>query len=140
MTPSLLSRGAPEIPKDNTDRRKIWTKWVQDSHLTRDESFVEATGEVGDVYLLHPFMVHSASKNLLRDVRIITNPPVSLKHPFIYAGKATNEYSLVEQKTLRDLGMPDGLPDWRITAPRERLVPDRVKVSIDQRIVRECLD
>ncbi|KKA23677.1 Uncharacterized protein T310_2268 [Rasamsonia emersonii CBS 393.64] len=91
------------------------------------ETFFEATGEVGDVYLLHPFMLHSASKNLLRNPRIITNPPVALKEPFNYNRSDPSEYSLVEQKTLRDLGRPEGLPEWKITAPRERLVPLRVK-------------
>lgn len=124
-----MPRGTPDLPKTHPDRRKIWNSWVRNRQLTRQESFIEATGEVGDVYLLHPFMLHSASRNLLRNVRIITNPPVALKEPFNYRGKAAHEYSLVEQKTLRDLGMPKGLPDWKITAPRERLVPDRVKVS-----------
>lgn len=129
MTPFLMPRGSPDIPKSSPERRKVWKSWVQDPQLTREESFVEATGEVGDVYLLHPFMLHSASRNLRRDVRIITNPPVSLKEPFSYKGKGAHEYNLVEQKTLRDLGKPDGLPEWAITAPRERLVPDRIKVS-----------
>jgi hypothetical protein len=57
--------------------RDFWTKLARDPSLSRDESFFEVTGEVGDVFLLHPFMLHSASKNILRDVRVITNPPVS---------------------------------------------------------------
>jgi len=121
-----MPRGTPDLPKDHPDRRRIWNTWVRDPSLTRDESFCEATGEVGDVYLLHPFMLHSASRNLRRDVRIITNPPVSLKEPFCYDGRAP---SLVEQKTLRDLGRPGGMPEWKITAARERLVPDRIRVS-----------
>ncbi len=71
-------------------------------------------------------MLHSASRNPRRDIRIITNPPVSLKEPFNYDGKNP---SLVEQKTLRDLGHPEGLPNWKITSPRERIIPDRVTVS-----------
>ncbi|KAK5132577.1 hypothetical protein LTR08_008836 [Meristemomyces frigidus] len=129
MTPFLLPRGTPAIRKSHPDCRHIWNDWVRDPQITRQESFVEATGEVGDVYLLHPFMLHSASRNLLRNVRIITNPPIALKEPFNYQGKAAHEYSLVEQKTLRDLGMPEGLPDWKITAPRERIVPDRVQTQ-----------
>lgn len=70
-------------------------------------------------------MLHSASRNLRRDIRVITNPPVSLKEPFNYDGKNP---SLVEQKTLRDLERPEGLPDWKITSPRERIKPDRVMV------------
>ena len=130
MTPFLMPRGTPDIPKSHPERRNVWNDWVRDERLTRQESFVEATGEVGDVYLLHPFMLHAASKNLRRDVRIITNPPVSLREPFCYRGKAPHEYNLVEQKVLRDLGRPEGLPEWEITAPRERLVPGRAKVDV----------
>ena len=98
MTPFLAPRGSPDIPKSDPARRKIWREWALDRSKTRDESFHEATGEVGDVYILHPFMLHSASRNLRRDIRIITNPPVSLKEPFNYDGKSP---TLVEQKTLR---------------------------------------
>ncbi|KAH0842651.1 hypothetical protein FOPE_07461 [Fonsecaea pedrosoi] len=119
-TPYLAPRGSPEIPKSNPDRRKLWNSWVQDPSLCRDESFHEATGNVGDVYFLHPFMLHSASRNLLRNVRIITNPPVALKEPFNY-NRPDSKYSLVEAKTLKDLGRPEGLPEWKITAPRELL-------------------
>ncbi|KAK5169180.1 uncharacterized protein LTR77_006489 [Saxophila tyrrhenica] len=130
-TPFLAPRGSPDIPKSDPARRKIWREWVADPSKTRDESFHEATGEVGDVYILHPFMLHSASKNLRREIRIITNPPVSLKEPFNYDGKNPN---LVEQKTLRDLGHPEGIPDWKITSPRERIVPDRVKVQQEMKM------
>jgi hypothetical protein len=51
-TPFLAPRGSPDIPKDNPDRRKTWRSWVQDPSLTSDASFHEATGEVGDVYIL----------------------------------------------------------------------------------------
>jgi hypothetical protein len=40
------------------------------------------TGNVGDVVLMHPLMVHSASRNSLRIPRIIANPPVALKETF----------------------------------------------------------
>ncbi|KAK3676488.1 hypothetical protein LTR78_003764 [Recurvomyces mirabilis] len=124
MTPFLMPRGSPDIPKTNPERRRIWREWATNPAKTRDASFVEATGEIGDVYILHPFMLHSASRNLRRDIRIITNPPVSLKEPFNYDGKNP---SLVEKKTLRDLGHPEGIPDWKITEPRERIIPDRVR-------------
>ena len=103
---------------------------MQDHDLCREESFHEATGQVGDVYFLHPFMLHSASRNLLRNVRIITNPPVALKEPFNY-NRPDGDYSLVEAKTLKDLGRPEGLPEWKITGPRELLhdAGGRIKVS-----------
>ena len=80
------------------------------------------TGQVGDVVLLHPLMLHSASRNSLRTPRIITNPPVSMREPFNFNRSDPWEYSLVEQKTLKELGV-DGLPDWKATGNRERLVP-----------------
>lgn len=80
------------------------------------------TGEVGDVFLLHPFMLHSASKNLLRNVRLITNPLVSLKQPFNLSriGEDRKNYSLVEQKTLMELGLPDGVGNWTVEGERGR--------------------
>jgi len=71
-------------------------------------------------------MMHSASKNLLRTPRIITNPPVALNEPFNF-NRSDGKYSLVEQKTLRDLGRPEGLPEWKITSPRERIVSPRIQ-------------
>lgn len=55
---------------------------------------------------MHPFMLHSASRNLLRNVRIITNPVVSMREPFNLDRKAEDRgnYNLVELKTLQALG------------------------------------
>lgn len=58
------------------------------------------TGEIGGVVLLHPLMLHSASKNHLR---FITNPPVSLKEPFNFNRDNPDDFSLVEKKTLKTL-------------------------------------
>ncbi|KAF2835882.1 hypothetical protein M501DRAFT_940996 [Patellaria atrata CBS 101060] len=88
--------------------------------------FVEATGKVGDVYLLHPLMLHSASKNPLRRVRVITNPPVSLRENFNFDREDGN-YSLVERKTLNALGK-DRLAGWKIKGGRQRIVPERVRI------------
>jgi hypothetical protein len=80
-------------------------KWFNDLAATfPDEAFVEATGVVGDVYLLHPLMLHSASNNQRRDVRVITNPPVSVKEPFVFEG-------------------------WEIKADRQKVVPERVRIQ-----------
>lgn len=83
--------------------------------------FVEVTGELGDVFLLHPFMLHSAAPNPQRAVRIITNPPVGINEPFNF-NRPDGKYSLVEQTTLRALGK-DSLPEWKATGQRERIVP-----------------
>jgi hypothetical protein len=95
--------------------------WTHLDAVHKCTHFVEMTGEVGDVVLMHPFMLHSASKNYLREGRIIINPPVSLKEPFNFARENPGDLSLVEQKTLRALGV-DRL-DFRPTTERRRLVP-----------------
>ncbi|KXX82566.1 Ribonucleoside-diphosphate reductase large subunit [Madurella mycetomatis] len=91
------------------------------------DNFVEATGNLGDVYLMHPLMLHAPSSNALRKVRIITNPPVSLREPFCFDREDGN-YSLVEQVTLRALGK-ERLSGWKITGPREGVVPERVRIQ-----------
>ncbi|KAI5209732.1 hypothetical protein E4T38_02253 [Aureobasidium subglaciale] len=92
------------------------------------EKFLTATGKAGDIYLLHPLMVHSAAPNYLRaEPRFITNPPVALKEPFKFDRQDRSECSLVEQKTLNALGRPEGLTGWKVTTERKLIVPERVK-------------
>ncbi|KAI9147141.1 hypothetical protein HJFPF1_13173 [Paramyrothecium foliicola] len=90
-----------------------------------NESFHEMTGNKGDVILMHPLMLHSASVNARREIRIITNPPVSLSSPFQFARSNPAEYSLIELKTMQELGGPSKLKDWKITGKREMFVPRR---------------
>jgi hypothetical protein len=86
--------------------------------------FVEATGEVGDVYLLHPYILHAKAQNVLRAVRVITNPPLTLAEPMRFDRDDPADYSIVERAVLRALGT-DRL-DFAPSAPREALVPPRV--------------
>ncbi|KIJ62598.1 hypothetical protein HYDPIDRAFT_157380 [Hydnomerulius pinastri MD-312] len=111
------------------------------SHLQevkKCNKFFEITGEVGDVVLLHPLMLHSASKNHLRIPRIITNPPVSLREPFNFNRENPDDYSLVELKTLKALGV-DRL-DYKITTERKRITPksraakDKLKAEEEKRL------
>lgn len=76
------------------------------------QTFYELTGNAGDVVLMHPFMVHSASRNSLRKLRLITNPPVALKEPFNYSRVDESSYSLVELKTMQALG-ETSLSTWQ---------------------------
>jgi len=107
--------------------REFWQSLAWDRTKCRDETFLEMTGEVGDVILMHPLMLHSASKNLLRISRVITNPPVSLKEPFNFDRQNPEEYSLVELKTLKDLGKPEGLKGWKIESERRPWISQRTK-------------
>ncbi|KAJ9302013.1 hypothetical protein DTO271G3_879 [Paecilomyces variotii] len=116
--PFLVPQGVSDEERDRYE--DIYDAWIRDPNTTRDSSFHELTGKAGDVYLLHPFMVHSISKNLLRNIRIITNPPVALKEPFNYK-RRDRKFSLVEQKTLNSLGRPEGLPEWSIAGKRKLL-------------------
>ncbi|KAL5638562.1 hypothetical protein ACGC1H_005285 [Rhizoctonia solani] len=86
--------------------------------------FTEMTGERGDVILLHPLILHSASKNHTRSIRFITNPPVSLKDPFDFNRADPSEFSLVEQKTLKELGVEK--LDFSAKVPRKSITPQRL--------------
>jgi hypothetical protein len=101
--------------------------WSHLKEIHRCSNFVEVTGKIGDVVLMHPLMMHSASKNHLRTPRVITNPPVSLREPFRFDCPA-GQLSLVEQKTLKALGK-DSLEGWSITGERRLIVPKRVLIQ-----------
>ena len=101
------------------------------AHSMPDEAFVEATGVVGDVYLLHPLMLHCASNNQLRKVRVITNPPVSVKEPFCFDREDGN-YSAVERKTMKVLGK-ERIQGFKITGKRQRVIPARVRIQAEMK-------
>jgi len=101
------------------------------------EQFVEVTGQKGDVFLLHPLMLHSASKNHLRFPRFITNPPVSILRPFNFNRENPDDFTLVELKTLKALGVDR--VDFKPTHPYERVTPRRLLVQnkmLDEEIER----
>jgi hypothetical protein len=88
------------------------------------ENFVEATGEAGDVFLMHPYQLHASSLNPLRLPRIITNPPIHLKEPMRF-DRADGAYSPVERAVLHALGVER--LDYIPANSRERVIPERVK-------------
>ena len=50
--------------------------------LTRQcHDFIELTGDAGDVVLMHPYMLHATSQNVIQHGRLITNPPITLREP-----------------------------------------------------------
>ncbi|HEY7485194.1 MAG TPA: phytanoyl-CoA dioxygenase family protein [Streptosporangiaceae bacterium] len=87
--------------------------------------FVEATGRVGDVFLLHPYLLHAKAQNVLRVPRYITNPPVHLAAPMRFDRPDPSEFSLVELAILRGLGVERY--EFTPAAPREEVVPERVR-------------
>jgi hypothetical protein len=97
------------------------------SKLQRQSHYLFTFTERGDVILLHPLMMHSASKNHSRAVRLITNPPVSLNRPFEFNRSNPSEFSLVERKTLKELGV-DRL-DYSPSSPRQNITPQRLNVQ-----------
>jgi hypothetical protein len=107
--------------------------WDHLAAAKRCNNFVELTGNTGDVYIFHPLMLHSASKNHTRAIRIITNPPIAVKEPFRFDRANPEELSLVERKTLKALGV-DRL-EFRHMTPRTQIVPERVRVQ--QRLAEE---
>ena len=115
------------VPRSHEDfAREKNLEWFN-SLAKSNTNFVEAHGKIGDVFLLHPLMLHTATSNARRNVRIITNPPVSLREPFNF-GREDGNYSLVELTTLRALGK-DNLKDWKITNPRQGVIPERLRAQ-----------
>lgn len=89
--------------------------------------FVELTADFGDFVLLHPFMLHASSNNVLRRPRFMTNPPILLKEPMNFNRAHPDEFSLLERATLHYLGLerldfqPQGLRETTLTTtPRPR--------------------
>ena len=92
--------------------------------IGRCSRFSEATGEAGDVFLMHPYLLHASSRNALRLPRLITNPPLHLAAPMNF-DRPDGSYSPIERAVLNALGVEQ--LDFQPTAPRERIVPERVR-------------
>jgi phytanoyl-CoA dioxygenase PhyH len=95
-----------------------------DELIAQCSTFLETTGRLGDVVLMHPYMLHASSQNHRGTARFITNPPIALKEPMRFDRDDPAEHSPVERAVLRALGVER--LDYRPAAPRERVVPERV--------------
>ncbi|KAL7921417.1 hypothetical protein ACQKWADRAFT_125957 [Trichoderma austrokoningii] len=74
------------------------------------------TGECGDIVLMYPlpeFSTHTQGHN---------QPLCMLEEPFDFNQLDPREYSLIEKKMLKELGV-EALPDWKIPGMRETLTP-----------------
>jgi hypothetical protein len=88
--------------------------------LSEGCTFLEATGEAGDFYLLHPFLLHAVSQNILRRPRAISNILFELREPMLL-DRPDGDYSPVEAAILHGLGVERYA--FAPTAPRYR-TPD----------------
>jgi Phytanoyl-CoA dioxygenase (PhyH) len=79
--------------------------------------FEEITGKAGDFVILHPFMLHASSQNVIGKPRFMSNPPIVLKEPMNFSRENPEDFSLLERATLHYLGLER--LDFRPTAPRE---------------------
>jgi len=79
--------------------------------------FEELTGEAGDFVILHPFMLHASSQNILGHPRFMSNPPIVLKEPMQLNRERPQDFSLLERATLYYLGLER--LNFEPTAPRE---------------------
>jgi len=95
-----------------------------DDLIAQCDDFTEATGEAGDVFLLHPYVLHTRSQNVLRIPRIITNPPLTLGEPLRFDRPNPADHSLVERAVLRALDVDRY--EFTPTRPRESIVSPRI--------------
>lgn len=95
-----------------------------DALIGRCRDFREVTGKAGDVVLMHPFMLHASSQNMLGRARFITNPPVEFREPMRFDRPRWEEHCPVEQAVLRALGV--SRYSFRPTTDRRSLVPNRI--------------
>src|ERR1700744_1565066 len=61
-------------PRGTTTWDGFHHKFIEEVLEASDDSFFEMTGKQGDVILMHPLMLHSASKNgrrLIREFRLL---------------------------------------------------------------------
>lgn len=83
--------------------------------LAECSDFREATGEAGDFYLLHPFMLHAVSQNVLQRPRAIANVLYVLNAPMSF-DRPDGAYAPIEAAVLRGLGVNHY--DFQPTEPR----------------------
>lgn len=66
---------------------------------------IEATGNAGDVYLMHPYMLHTQWLNPHRKIRCIDNAVFQFAEPMSFNRANPEDFSLVELAVLRGLGV-----------------------------------
>ncbi|MCL5996964.1 MAG: phytanoyl-CoA dioxygenase family protein [Chloroflexi bacterium] len=85
--------------------------------ISQCTQFEEVTGNAGDFVIVHPFMLHASSQNVLGKPRFMSNPPIVLKEPMNLNRDNPEDFSLLERATLHYLELER--LDFQPTAPRE---------------------
>jgi hypothetical protein len=85
--------------------------------ISQCTQFEEMTGQAGDFVILHPFMLHASSQNVIGKPRFMSNPPIVLKEPMNLNRENPDDFSLLERATLHYLGLER--LDFQPAAPRE---------------------
>ncbi len=106
--------------------------------IERSTSFVELTGEPGDLVLVHPFILHRVSRNPSTRPRFIANVAVVLDGPMCFSRPAGECFSLVEIAVLNALGVET--IDFAATAAREALKPSPFRSAEERVRERRRLD
>ncbi len=70
-----------------------------------DRALTLATGQAGDVYLCHPFLIHSAQPHHGREPRFMAQPPL-LATGLLDPWREDGAYSPVERALRLGLGLP----------------------------------
>ena len=92
----LLYEHPEGIPARDFDFKAIINQCTQ---------FKELTGKAGDFVILHPYMLHASSQNVIRVPRFMSNPPIILKEPMNLNRPDPKDFSLLERATLHYLGL-----------------------------------
>lgn len=101
-----------------------------DNHELIDANWsfqTRATGEAGDVCLMHPMLLHAIRPNLSKDFRAATNPVVSLAEPMKF-NRTDGHYSPVELAVLNALGVTS--LDFLARGKREK-TPSKISGKLD---------
>ena len=106
----MLAEHPEGIPAKDFDFQAIISQCTQ---------FEELTGNAGDFVILHPFMLHASSQNVIRQPRFMSNPPIVLKEPMNLNRENADDFSLLERATLHYLGLER--LDFQPAAPREAI-------------------
>ena len=92
----LLAEHPEGIPAQAFDFKAIAAQCTQ---------FEEITGAAGDFVILHPYMLHASSQNVLGLPRFMSNPAIILKEPMNLNRENPADFSLLEKATLHYLGV-----------------------------------